>query len=60
MEEYIIGPVFNLDFFYSPLEKQGEKVELIGVDWRFESLPGRPCPDPGRPAAHPERRAEGA
>jgi 5-formaminoimidazole-4-carboxamide-1-(beta)-D-ribofuranosyl 5'-monophosphate synthetase len=37
MEEYIIGPVFNLDFFYSPLEKQGERVELIGVDWRFES-----------------------
>jgi 5-formaminoimidazole-4-carboxamide-1-(beta)-D-ribofuranosyl 5'-monophosphate synthetase len=37
MEEYIIGPVFNLDFFYSPLEKVGEKIELIGVDWRFES-----------------------
>lgn len=37
MEEYIIGPVFNLDFFYSPLEKRGERVELIGVDWRFES-----------------------
>ncbi len=37
MEEYIIGPVFNLDFFYSPLERQGERVELIGVDWRFES-----------------------
>ncbi|OPX61392.1 MAG: 5-formaminoimidazole-4-carboxamide-1-(beta)-D-ribofuranosyl 5'-monophosphate synthetase [Methanomassiliicoccales archaeon PtaB.Bin134] len=37
VEEYIIGPVFNLDFFYSPLEKRGEKVELIGVDWRFES-----------------------
>ena len=37
MEEYIIGPVFNLDFFYSPLEEEGEKVELLGVDWRFES-----------------------
>jgi 5-formaminoimidazole-4-carboxamide-1-(beta)-D-ribofuranosyl 5'-monophosphate synthetase len=37
MEEYIIGPVFNLDFFYSPLERKGEKVELIGIDWRFES-----------------------
>jgi 5-formaminoimidazole-4-carboxamide-1-(beta)-D-ribofuranosyl 5'-monophosphate synthetase len=37
MEEYIIGPVFNLDFFYSPLEKRGKQVELIGVDWRFES-----------------------
>lgn len=37
MEEYVIGPVFNLDFFYSPLETLGEEVELIGVDWRFES-----------------------
>ncbi|OPY26663.1 MAG: 5-formaminoimidazole-4-carboxamide-1-(beta)-D-ribofuranosyl 5'-monophosphate synthetase [Methanomassiliicoccales archaeon PtaU1.Bin030] len=37
VEEYIIGPVFNLDFFYSPLEKRGDRVELIGVDWRFES-----------------------
>lgn len=48
MEEYIIGPVFNLDFFYSPLEEKGEKLELLGVDWRFESsldgyvrLPGK-------------------
>jgi len=37
MEEYIIGPVFNLDFFYSPLEKKGERIELIGIDWRFET-----------------------
>jgi len=37
MEQYIIGPVFNLDFFYNPLEEKGEKVELLGVDWRFES-----------------------
>ncbi|MCL2712546.1 MAG: formate--phosphoribosylaminoimidazolecarboxamide ligase family protein [Methanomassiliicoccaceae archaeon] len=37
MEEYIIGPVFNLDFFYSPLEEKGEKIELLGIDWRFES-----------------------
>ncbi len=48
MEEYIIGPVFNLDFFYSPLEDKGEKIEFLGVDWRFESsldgyvrLPGK-------------------
>lgn len=34
IERYIIGPVFNLDFFYSPLQKE---LELIGVDWRFES-----------------------
>ncbi len=48
MEQYIIGPVFNLDFFYSPLEERDEKIELLGVDWRFESsldgyarLPGK-------------------
>ncbi|WP_400240233.1 DUF1297 domain-containing protein [Methanomethylophilus alvi] len=41
MEQYIIGPVFNLDFFYDPLEEKGEKVELLGIDWRFEpSLDG--------------------
>lgn len=34
IERYIIGPVFNLDFFYSPLDKE---VELLGVDWRFET-----------------------
>ena len=37
MEEYIIGPVFNFDYFYSPLETQGSKLELLGVDWRFET-----------------------
>jgi len=37
MEEYIIGPVFNLDFFYSPLEERDARVELLGIDWRFES-----------------------
>ncbi len=48
MEQYVIGPVFNLDFFHSPLEEKGEKIELLGVDWRFESsldgyarLPGK-------------------
>ena len=34
IERYIIGPVFNLDFFYSPISKQ---IELIGIDWRFET-----------------------
>jgi len=37
IEEYIIGPVFNLDFFHNPLEDELPRVELIGVDWRFES-----------------------
>ncbi|HOT06082.1 MAG TPA: formate--phosphoribosylaminoimidazolecarboxamide ligase family protein [Methanotrichaceae archaeon] len=34
VERYIIGPVFNLDFFYSPLTG---RIELIGIDWRFET-----------------------
>lgn len=37
IERYIIGPVFNLDFFYNPLEDELPKLELLGVDWRFES-----------------------
>ena len=39
IERYVIGPVFNFNFFHSPLaERLGEEpVELLGVDWRFES-----------------------
>lgn len=37
IEEYIIGPVFNFDFFYSPLNKTGTEIELLGIDWRFET-----------------------
>lgn len=37
IERYIIGPIFNFDFFYSPVEEEGEKVELLGIDWRFET-----------------------
>ena len=37
IERYVIGPVFNLNFFYSPLEDEFSKLELLGVDWRFES-----------------------
>ena len=37
IERYIIGPVFNLDMFYSPLESEMSKTELLGVDWRFET-----------------------
>jgi 5-formaminoimidazole-4-carboxamide-1-(beta)-D-ribofuranosyl 5'-monophosphate synthetase len=37
IERYIIGPVFNFDFFYSPIEEKMEKLELLGVDWRFET-----------------------
>ncbi|MCD6210786.1 MAG: formate--phosphoribosylaminoimidazolecarboxamide ligase family protein [Methanophagales archaeon] len=34
IERYVIGPVFNFDFFYSPID---DELELLGVDWRFES-----------------------
>ena len=37
IEEYVIGPVFNLDFFYSPLENKMDRIELLGIDWRFET-----------------------
>jgi len=37
IEKYVIGPVFNFDFFYSPLQAVGERLELLGVDWRFET-----------------------
>ncbi len=34
IEQYIMGPVFNFNFFYSPLD---DEVELLGIDFRFES-----------------------
>lgn len=37
IERYIIGPVFNLDMFYSPIEEKMNKLELLGIDWRFET-----------------------
>ncbi|MCL7412362.1 MAG: formate--phosphoribosylaminoimidazolecarboxamide ligase family protein [ANME-2 cluster archaeon] len=37
IERYIIGPVFNLDFFYSPIEEDLSPLELLGIDWRFET-----------------------
>ena len=40
IEEYIIGPVFNFNFFYSPVSKKtktAEPLELLGIDWRYES-----------------------
>ena len=37
IERYIIGPIFNFDFFFSPMEEEGEKIELLGIDWRFET-----------------------
>jgi 5-formaminoimidazole-4-carboxamide-1-(beta)-D-ribofuranosyl 5'-monophosphate synthetase len=37
IERYVIGPVFNCNFFYSPITTGAPKLELLGVDWRFES-----------------------
>jgi len=37
IEKYILGPVFNLNFFFSPLSARFEGLELMGVDERMES-----------------------
>src|SRR3989442_5733649 len=33
----MLGRIFNFDFFYSPIEDHAEKLELLGIDWRFET-----------------------
>jgi 5-formaminoimidazole-4-carboxamide-1-(beta)-D-ribofuranosyl 5'-monophosphate synthetase len=37
IERYILGPVFNFNFFFSPLVPRAEGLELLGVDERRES-----------------------
>ncbi len=39
IEKYSLGPVFNFNFFYSPINKLvgEEPLELLGIDARFES-----------------------
>lgn len=37
IERYVIGPIFNFDFFYSPLADLEDRLELLGIDWRFET-----------------------
>lgn len=37
IERYVVGPVFNFNFFYSPLAPRDEALELLGVDERRES-----------------------
>ena len=37
IERYIVGPVFNFNFFFSPLAPRAEGLELLGVDERRES-----------------------
>jgi 5-formaminoimidazole-4-carboxamide-1-(beta)-D-ribofuranosyl 5'-monophosphate synthetase len=36
-ERYVLGPVFNFNFFFSPLVPREEGLELLGVDERRES-----------------------
>ncbi len=57
VERYIIGPpVFNFDFFYSPID--GE-IELLGIDWRFEtSLDGHVRLPAGQQLTLPEHQFE--
>ena len=37
IEQYILGPVFNFNFFFSPLAPREDGLELLGVDERRES-----------------------
>jgi 5-formaminoimidazole-4-carboxamide-1-(beta)-D-ribofuranosyl 5'-monophosphate synthetase len=37
IEEYVLGPVFNFNFFFSPLVPRAEGLELLGVDERKQS-----------------------
>ena len=37
IERYVLGPVFNFNFFCSPLAAADDRLELLGVDERRES-----------------------
>jgi 5-formaminoimidazole-4-carboxamide-1-(beta)-D-ribofuranosyl 5'-monophosphate synthetase len=37
IEEFVLGPVFNFDFFFSPLAARADGLELLGVDHRLQS-----------------------
>ncbi len=37
IERYVVGPVFNFNFFFSPLVPRDDGLELLGVDERRES-----------------------
>jgi 5-formaminoimidazole-4-carboxamide-1-(beta)-D-ribofuranosyl 5'-monophosphate synthetase len=37
VERYVLGPVFNFNFFFSPLAERNDGLELLGVDERRES-----------------------
>ena len=38
IEEYVLGPVFNFNFFFSPLVPRTEGLELLGVDERRRAI----------------------
>jgi 5-formaminoimidazole-4-carboxamide-1-(beta)-D-ribofuranosyl 5'-monophosphate synthetase len=37
IEEYVLGPVFNFNFFFSPLLPRADGLELLGIDERRQS-----------------------
>ncbi len=37
VEQYVLGPVFNFNYFLSPLAPRIERLELLGIDERRES-----------------------
>jgi 5-formaminoimidazole-4-carboxamide-1-(beta)-D-ribofuranosyl 5'-monophosphate synthetase len=37
IERYVLGPVFNFNYFFSPLVPRADGLELLGVDERRES-----------------------
>ncbi|EQD63631.1 IMP biosynthesis enzyme PurP domain protein, partial [mine drainage metagenome] len=37
IERYVLGPVFNFNYFFSPLVPRSDGLELLGVDERRES-----------------------
>jgi 5-formaminoimidazole-4-carboxamide-1-(beta)-D-ribofuranosyl 5'-monophosphate synthetase len=37
IERYVVGPIFNLNFFFSPIASRFEGLELLGIDERRES-----------------------
>jgi 5-formaminoimidazole-4-carboxamide-1-(beta)-D-ribofuranosyl 5'-monophosphate synthetase len=61
IERYVLGPVFNFNFFFSPLVPRAQGLELLGVDERRESsldglvrLPAAQQMELGAVAATPE------
>lgn len=57
IERYVLGPVFNFNFFFSPLVDRDRGLELLGVDERRESdLDGLVRLPAGQQLALPDER----